>query len=119
MFASLLSDGLSEKRLTLIDFVIEIDICSAHAFATTGILLGIWDSVNRCKCTFKRSGLRSNIIYKEGITMFFHVFNSEGDLLYEGYSWPMARAALDKLVLMDDGCPRLHCWSEPETEKEP
>lgn len=39
--------------------------------------------------------------------MWFSVFQSNGDLLYEGYSWPMARAALDFAVMHDDGCPVL------------
>lgn len=39
--------------------------------------------------------------------MWFSVFNSDGDLLYEGYSWPMARSALDYAILRDKGCPVL------------
>lgn len=40
--------------------------------------------------------------------MWFSVFNSDGDLLYEGYSWPMARAALDFAVMHNNGgCPVL------------
>lgn len=39
--------------------------------------------------------------------MCFSVFNSDGDLLYEGYSWPMARAALDFAVMQGNGCPVL------------
>lgn len=39
--------------------------------------------------------------------MWFQVDNSEGDTLYEGTSWPMARAALDYAVMQDNGCPML------------
>lgn len=41
------------------------------------------------------------------MTMWFSVFKADGDLLYEGYSWPMARAALDFAVMLDNGCPVL------------
>ena len=51
--------------------------------------------------------------------MFFTVVTAQGDVLYNGGSWPMARAALDALVHQDKGCPRLVVDSEPETEKEP
>lgn len=44
---------------------------------------------------------------KEGYIMWFQVDNSEGDTLYEGTSWPMARAALDYAVMQDNGCPML------------
>lgn len=37
--------------------------------------------------------------------MWISVFNCEGDLLYEGYSWPMARAALDHIMMQGNGCP--------------
>lgn len=39
--------------------------------------------------------------------MKFTVYNAEGRALYEGDSWPMARAALDYAVMLDEGCPRL------------
>lgn len=39
--------------------------------------------------------------------MWFQVDNSEGDIIYAGESWPMARAALDLLVMQDSGCPVL------------
>lgn len=39
--------------------------------------------------------------------MWFSVFKADGDLLYEGGSWPMARAALDFAVMQDNGCPVL------------
>lgn len=39
--------------------------------------------------------------------MWFAVYDPEGDLLYEGCSWPMARAALDHAIMKDDGCPVL------------
>ena len=44
---------------------------------------------------------------KEGLMMWFVVCNAKGNLLYQGYSWPMARAALDYAVMKDDGCPSL------------
>lgn len=56
---------------------------------------------------------------KEGIIMLFLVCDDNDRVIYDGGSWPMARAALDSLVMKDKGCPRLHCWAEPETEKEP
>ena len=34
--------------------------------------------------------------------MWFSVFKADGDLLYEGYSWLMARAALDFAVMQDN-----------------
>lgn len=39
--------------------------------------------------------------------MWFQVNNAEGDTIYEGTSWPMARSALDYAVRLDEGCPRL------------
>lgn len=51
--------------------------------------------------------------------MFFHVSNSDGDLLYEGVSWPMARAALDHAVMKADGCPSLVIVPVPESADEP
>ena len=51
--------------------------------------------------------------------MLFMVCDANNKVLYNGGSWPMARAALDALVQTDMGCPRLHCWSEPDAKKEP
>lgn len=53
--------------------------------------------------------------------MLFMVCDANNHMIYNGGSWPMARAALDALVQKDLGCPRLHCWAEtePEAEKEP
>lgn len=48
--------------------------------------------------------------------MLFTVLNPDGDLLYEGSSWPMARAALDHAVMKDDGCPSLAILPIPDTE---
>lgn len=42
----------------------------------------------------------------------FTVYNAEGRALYDGGSWPMARAALDYAVRLDEGCPRLEITSE-------
>ena len=39
--------------------------------------------------------------------MRFTVYNAQGRALYEGESWPMARAALDYAVRLDEGCHRL------------
>lgn len=39
--------------------------------------------------------------------MRFTVYNAQGRALYDGDSWPMARAALDYAVRLDEGCPRL------------
>lgn len=39
--------------------------------------------------------------------MWFIVYNAQGRTLYEGESWPMARAALDFVVMQDSGCPVL------------
>lgn len=47
--------------------------------------------------------------------MLFAVFTPQGDVLYNGGSWPMARAALDSLVLVDD-LPQLTTRLEPETD---
>ena len=46
--------------------------------------------------------------------MWFQVFEPEGDLLYEGYSWPMARAALDYAMMQNNGCPALVITPIPE-----
>ena len=37
--------------------------------------------------------------------MWITVFNPDGDVLYEGRSWPMARAALDHIMMQGNGCP--------------
>lgn len=57
-------------------------------------------------------GFDDGCIYKglscgQGSGMWFCVMNVHGRALYEGASWPMARAALDYAVRLDDGCPRL------------
>lgn len=39
--------------------------------------------------------------------MKFIVYEASGRILYDGESWPMARAALDFAVHKDEGCPRL------------
>lgn len=44
--------------------------------------------------------------------MRFTVYNAQGRALYEGGSWPMARAALDYAVRLDEGCPRLEITPE-------
>lgn len=44
--------------------------------------------------------------------MRFTVYNAGGRILYDGGSWPMARAALDYTVRLDEGCPRLEITSE-------
>lgn len=46
--------------------------------------------------------------------MRFIVYNAECRVLYEGASWPMARAALDYAVRLDEGCPRLEITSEED-----
>ena len=51
--------------------------------------------------------------------MFFLVWTAQGDVIYKGGSWPMARAALDSVVLADKAHPQLTTCSEPQTEKEP
>ena len=43
--------------------------------------------------------------------MRFIVWNAQGDVLYQGESWPMARAALDYAIMKDDGCPGLAIMS--------
>ena len=45
--------------------------------------------------------------------MWFTVRNAEGKLFYQGYSWPMARAALDHLIMKNDGCPALEINLKP------
>lgn len=39
--------------------------------------------------------------------MKFIVTDALGHVVYDGGSWPMARAALDYVVQKVDGCPRL------------
>lgn len=45
--------------------------------------------------------------------MMYIVFDAYGRICYQGSSWPMARAALDKLVLDDIPCPALDVFPEP------
>lgn len=49
--------------------------------------------------------------------MRFEVRDTAGRTVYEGGSWPMARAALDVMIQRDEGCPQLYLC--PEKEKEP
>lgn len=49
--------------------------------------------------------------------MYFAVFTAQGDLLYNGGSWPMARAALDQIILADNGIPQLLFLSGPTARK--
>ena len=49
--------------------------------------------------------------------MRYEVRDAAGETVYEGESWPMARAALDVMMIQDRGCPQLHI--RPENEKEP
>lgn len=49
--------------------------------------------------------------------MWYYVFSSNGFLSYEGYSWPMARAALDAAILQDNGCPMLNILPEEPRQK--
>ena len=44
--------------------------------------------------------------------MRFTVYNAQGRALYDGDSWPMARAALDYAVRLVEGCPRLEITKE-------
>lgn len=44
--------------------------------------------------------------------MRFTVYNAGGRTLYDGESWPMARAALDYAVRLDEGCPQLEIRPE-------
>lgn len=50
--------------------------------------------------------------------MIFEVYHADGSLCYEGGSWPMARATLDKAVLSDENCPKLFIHPEPDIAKE-
>ena len=47
--------------------------------------------------------------------MIYTVYRADGSLAYEGGSWPMARAALDCVVLSDEKCPQLVIRPEPES----
>lgn len=49
--------------------------------------------------------------------MIYAVYDASGFPIYEGGSWPMARAALDFLAEKDEECPRLEIM--PEAKKEP
>lgn len=49
--------------------------------------------------------------------MLFMVCDDNNKVLYNGGSWPMARAALDALVLADKGCPQLYCWPQSLSDK--
>ncbi len=44
--------------------------------------------------------------------MMFLIFDASKHLRYIFRSWPMARAALDKLVSEDTGCPDLKIYSD-------
>lgn len=44
--------------------------------------------------------------------MVFIVWDGKGGVLYDGRSWPMARAALDHAFEKDDGVPRLEVLPE-------
>ena len=44
--------------------------------------------------------------------MKFIVTDASGRVLYDGGSWPMARAALDFAVHKDEGCPTLDILPE-------
>ena len=48
--------------------------------------------------------------------MYFTVWISGGKVVYEGSSWPMARAALDHIMLEDKGCPFLVTYPDSESE---
>ncbi len=48
--------------------------------------------------------------------MTFEVKDASGNIIYAGESWPMARAALEYVLMLDEGgCPDLKIHS---TEKE-
>ena len=51
--------------------------------------------------------------------MMFIVWTRKDGVIYNGGSWPMARAALDSIVLADDACPIMVAVPEMEEEKEP
>lgn len=46
--------------------------------------------------------------------MKFIVTDASDSILYDGGSWPMARAALDFAVHKDEGCPKLDILPEGE-----
>lgn len=48
--------------------------------------------------------------------MVFIVFDGKGAVLYDGRSWPMARAALDHALEKDDGTPKLDVLPEWDSE---
>jgi len=48
--------------------------------------------------------------------MIYEVYDASGVRLYQGGSWPMARAALDVLCIKDEECPKLKI--SPEAKKE-
>lgn len=50
--------------------------------------------------------------------MLFNVCTAQGDVIYNGGSWPMARAALEHLIVIYDGgsCPQLTITQLPEKE---
>lgn len=48
--------------------------------------------------------------------MLFILRDAQGNALYEGRSWPMARAALDHILMNDDGCPELEVLPEPDSK---
>ena len=48
--------------------------------------------------------------------MRFIVWNAQGDVLYQGESWPMARAALDYAIAKNEGCPVLNIEPRPNPE---
>lgn len=48
--------------------------------------------------------------------MIYKVYDATGVLLYQGGSWPMARAALDVLCIKDEECPKLKI--SPEEAKD-
>ncbi len=49
--------------------------------------------------------------------MIYVVKNASGRILYEGNSWPMARAALDYAVMEDENCPSLDIRPEAEDKR--
>ncbi len=62
----------------------------------------------------KRSfdGAHSKKMIVRSDLMVFLIFDASKRLRYVSRSWPMARAALDKFVLEDSGCPRLKIYSD-------
>lgn len=49
--------------------------------------------------------------------MYFKVYDAGGTLRFESDNWPMARSALDIVVLEDKGCPRLEICREKERDR--